>query len=156
MPPVLPPGSRVLVTGANGYLALYIVKNLLEDGYIVRGVVRSLEKEKQLQDIFKSHGDKLELAVVEDMLKVSMIKAFFSRLSFETDDVERRMARLTKSSKTLMQLSTRHLQSTCQLSNQMVSSSSRTKSFITNEFIDYIQPALRMTLGVLESACKSG
>lgn len=37
----LPPGSRVLVTGANGYLASHAVNQLLQKNYIVRGTVRA-------------------------------------------------------------------------------------------------------------------
>ncbi|CDM27381.1 hypothetical protein DTO013E5_8495 [Penicillium roqueforti] len=38
---VIPPGSKVLVTGANGYIASHIVKALLDLGYLVRGTVRT-------------------------------------------------------------------------------------------------------------------
>ncbi|KAL4791075.1 NAD dependent epimerase/dehydratase [Aspergillus venezuelensis] len=37
----LPPGSRILVTGANGYIASHVADKLLGLGYIVRGSVRS-------------------------------------------------------------------------------------------------------------------
>lgn len=37
----LPPGSRVLVTGANGYIASHVVDTLLRLGYLVRGTVRT-------------------------------------------------------------------------------------------------------------------
>ncbi|PNP58948.1 hypothetical protein THARTR1_01196 [Trichoderma harzianum] len=43
MPPseyAIPPGSLVLVTGANGYIASHIVNELLELGFNVRGTVR--------------------------------------------------------------------------------------------------------------------
>lgn len=35
------PGSKVLVTGANGYIASHIIKVLLNLGYLVRGTVRT-------------------------------------------------------------------------------------------------------------------
>ena len=38
----------VLVTGASGYIATWVVKRLLEAGYRVRGTVRSLENEKKV------------------------------------------------------------------------------------------------------------
>ncbi|KAJ5952970.1 uncharacterized protein N7479_011383 [Penicillium vulpinum] len=38
---VVPPGSKVLVTGANGYIASHIIKVLLDLGYLVRGTVRT-------------------------------------------------------------------------------------------------------------------
>ncbi|GES57883.1 NAD dependent epimerase/dehydratase [Aspergillus terreus] len=37
----LPPGSRILVTGANGYLASHVAEQLLTLGYLVRGTVRA-------------------------------------------------------------------------------------------------------------------
>lgn len=37
----LPSGSRVLVTGANGYLASHVVDQLLQQNYAVRGTVRA-------------------------------------------------------------------------------------------------------------------
>jgi nucleoside-diphosphate-sugar epimerase len=38
----------VLVTGASGYIASHIVKQLLEKGYRVRGTVRNLNDEKKV------------------------------------------------------------------------------------------------------------
>jgi nucleoside-diphosphate-sugar epimerase len=38
---VVTPGSKVLVTGANGYIASHIIKVLLGLGYLVRGTVRT-------------------------------------------------------------------------------------------------------------------
>ena len=38
---VLPSGSRILVTGANGYIASHVVDKLLGLGYLVRGTVRA-------------------------------------------------------------------------------------------------------------------
>ena len=38
----------ILVTGASGFLASHIVKQLLEQGYRVKGSVRSLKDEKKL------------------------------------------------------------------------------------------------------------
>jgi nucleoside-diphosphate-sugar epimerase len=67
--PNVPPGSRVLVTGANGYIALWVVQTLLENGYIARGVVRTAEKGKHLKEHFSSYGDKFELAIVPDITK---------------------------------------------------------------------------------------
>ncbi|THH22527.1 hypothetical protein EUX98_g8165 [Antrodiella citrinella] len=60
---------KVLVTGANGYIAFWVVKDLLEAGYEVRGTVRSQSKAKYIQDYFKSYGDKLEIVVVDDITK---------------------------------------------------------------------------------------
>ncbi|KAK7683028.1 hypothetical protein QCA50_013700 [Cerrena zonata] len=61
--------GKVLVSGANGYIAVWIVKFLLEQGFSVRGTVRSEAKTTHLKELFKSYGDKLELVVVEDITK---------------------------------------------------------------------------------------
>jgi len=61
--------GKVLVTGANGYIALWLVRKLLEQGYAVRGTVRSETKAQQLRETFASH-EKLETVVIPDITKV--------------------------------------------------------------------------------------
>jgi nucleoside-diphosphate-sugar epimerase len=65
-------GSKVLVSGANGYLAMWLVRTLLERGFTVRGTVRTEDKGKFMIAYFKSlgYGDKLEVVVVDDIVKV--------------------------------------------------------------------------------------
>jgi nucleoside-diphosphate-sugar epimerase len=63
------PPAKVLVTGANGYLATWVVKKYLEKGYSVRGAVRSLTKSAFLNENFAQYGDRFELVVVEDITK---------------------------------------------------------------------------------------
>ncbi|KAF8877684.1 D-lactaldehyde dehydrogenase [Infundibulicybe gibba] len=67
--PVVQPRDKVLVSGANGFIAIWIVKVLLERGYNVRGTVRSTGKGKYLQDMFAEYGDRLEIVIVEDIVK---------------------------------------------------------------------------------------
>lgn len=64
-------GSLVLVTGANGFIASHTINELLENGYRVRGTLRSLEKAQWLVELFgKRFGDKaFEPVVVSDMVK---------------------------------------------------------------------------------------
>ena len=60
--------SRVLVTGASGYLAMHVVKQLVDSGeYIVRGTVRSLAKETKVKPLkeLSSENDKYPLQLVE-------------------------------------------------------------------------------------------
>jgi nucleoside-diphosphate-sugar epimerase len=68
--PAVNPGSRILVSGANGYIAVWIVRVLLERGFSVRGTVRSESKAGYLRKMFSSYGDKHEVVVVEDITKV--------------------------------------------------------------------------------------
>jgi nucleoside-diphosphate-sugar epimerase len=70
--PTSPAPSKVLVSGANGFIAVWVVKLLLDRGYTVRGTSRSDDKNVHLREIFASHvkEGKLELAVVEDITKV--------------------------------------------------------------------------------------
>ncbi|KAL8595902.1 hypothetical protein ACOMHN_018214 [Nucella lapillus] len=61
----------VLVTGASGYIATHVIKQLQEAGYPVRGTVRSLSEEakvKHLHDLCPEAAHKLEL-VEADLTK---------------------------------------------------------------------------------------
>ena len=61
----------VLVTGASGYIATHVIKQLQEAGYQVRGTVRSLSDEakvKHLNDLCPEAAFKLEL-VEADLTK---------------------------------------------------------------------------------------
>lgn len=62
--------GTVLVTGANGFIALWVVAYLLENGYSVRGTVRTTQKVERVKEVFKRYGSKLEVVVVEDITKV--------------------------------------------------------------------------------------
>ncbi|TCD65711.1 methylglyoxal reductase (NADPH-dependent) gre2 [Steccherinum ochraceum] len=59
--------GKVLVTGSNGYISVWIVKLLLEAGFSVRGTIRTPDKAAYLQKLFASYGDKLEFVVVKDI-----------------------------------------------------------------------------------------
>jgi len=61
--------GKVLVTGANGYIGIWVVQHLLQHGYSVRGTVRSESKAKHIRKTFASYGDKLELVIVPDITK---------------------------------------------------------------------------------------
>jgi nucleoside-diphosphate-sugar epimerase len=69
MPTAQPP-AKVLVSGASGFIAVWVIKVLLDQGYAVRGTVRSIEKGDHLKKIFEKHGDRLELVVVADIAEV--------------------------------------------------------------------------------------
>ena len=47
--------QQVLVTGVSGFIALQTVRDLLEEGFRVRGTVRSLEKADKLREVLREH-----------------------------------------------------------------------------------------------------
>ncbi|KAK7013736.1 D-lactaldehyde dehydrogenase [Favolaschia claudopus] len=61
--------GKVLVSGANGFLAVWVVRAFLENGYAVRGAVRSADKGVHLSKIFKDYGEKFEVVEVPDITK---------------------------------------------------------------------------------------
>ncbi|KAF7794065.1 hypothetical protein EIP86_005195 [Pleurotus ostreatoroseus] len=61
--------GKVLVTGANGYIAAWTVNTLLEQGYSVRGTVRSEAKAVALRQTFSKYSDRLEVIVIDDIAK---------------------------------------------------------------------------------------
>ncbi|KAF8342995.1 D-lactaldehyde dehydrogenase [Cantharellus anzutake] len=68
MPAVQPP-AVVLVTGASGFIAAWIIQRLLEARFNVVGTVRSHDKGKFLQELYKGFGDKFTYAIIEDIAK---------------------------------------------------------------------------------------
>lgn len=59
------PGSRVLVTGVNGYMASHVAKQLLARGFKVRGTVKDLERASWLvKDVFKNHANNNDFELV--------------------------------------------------------------------------------------------
>lgn len=61
MPPEV---SRVLVTGASGFIASHVIHQLLDAGHTVRGTVRSLQDEdkvKAIKNIHPASNERLEL-----------------------------------------------------------------------------------------------
>lgn len=65
------PSPTVLVTGASGFVAIHCIIQLLEQGYRVRGTLRSLAREPELRATlakFSPHGNRLEL-VQADLLQ---------------------------------------------------------------------------------------
>ena len=63
--------GKVLVTGVNGFIAGWVAKALLEQGFSVRGTVRSMDKAGLIRNVLGAYGDRLEFSVVTDITKVS-------------------------------------------------------------------------------------
>ncbi|KAL5521316.1 hypothetical protein ACEPAG_9240 [Sanghuangporus baumii] len=68
MPTISTP-ARVLITGANGFIAAWVVHTLLENGFSVRGTVREESKSTFLRNLHKDDLEKgnLEFIVVPNM-----------------------------------------------------------------------------------------
>ncbi|KAH9941821.1 NAD(P)-binding protein [Epithele typhae] len=66
MPAIQAP-SKVLVTGANGFIAGWIIKDLLTHGFSVRGVIRAEGKGDALRTALTENVEKLEFVVVPDI-----------------------------------------------------------------------------------------
>ncbi|EJT96897.1 NADP-binding protein [Dacryopinax primogenitus] len=64
---IVNPPAKVLVTGANGYIAVWICRILLEKGYSVRGTVRTPSKGDYLKKLFEKEGERFEYVLVEDI-----------------------------------------------------------------------------------------
>jgi nucleoside-diphosphate-sugar epimerase len=63
--PVLPPGSRVLVTGVSGFLGSHIADQLLAGGYLVTGTSRDAAKAAWVQRLFDSKYGEGKFGIVE-------------------------------------------------------------------------------------------
>lgn len=66
--PVPPAGSKVLVTGASGFLAVHVVHEALKAGFQVVGTVRSNGKGDYLKELFEKHyPGKFSYTIAEDL-----------------------------------------------------------------------------------------
>lgn len=64
--------DMILVTGASGYIATHIVKQLLDKGYRVRGTVRSLKNEKKVAPL-RSLSDKAKARFEIELVEADLI-----------------------------------------------------------------------------------
>ncbi|OSD04811.1 NAD-P-binding protein [Trametes coccinea BRFM310] len=69
MPALSNASAKILITGANGFIASWTVKAFLDAGFSVRGTVRSHAKAEHLASMFRSCGDRFAYVVVPDMTK---------------------------------------------------------------------------------------
>ena len=54
----------IVVTGARGFVASYVIRTLLQNGYKVRGTIRSLSKKEKYDFLYKltpNAKDRIEL-----------------------------------------------------------------------------------------------
>lgn len=66
--PVVPQGSKILVTGASGFIAVHVVHEALKAGFEVVGTVRSDDKGDYLTELFsKQYPGKFSYKIAEDL-----------------------------------------------------------------------------------------
>ncbi|PVF97743.1 NAD(P)-binding protein [Serendipita vermifera] len=65
--PAISTSSKVLLTGATGFLGAQTLKYLLENGFFVRIAVRSESKVEFLRSRFHEHQSNFEFVIVEDI-----------------------------------------------------------------------------------------
>lgn len=102
--------GKVLVTGANGFVAVWVAKTLLDAGFSVRGTVRSESKAVHLRTLFASAGDKFEVVIVDDITKVRPFPPLPS--VYLSIDIRYRKAHSTRTSATSTRSRTPHRPST--------------------------------------------
>jgi nucleoside-diphosphate-sugar epimerase len=122
MPTVQPP-AKVLVSGATGYIAVWVVQNLLDRGYAVRGTARSVAKGDFLKKVFASYasGDRFEVVIVVDIAEVSFKLSEARRSFMAFCGLLVRMGHSTRQSKAWMPSNTQRHLSTSMQSILMVS-----------------------------------
>ncbi|CAE6480930.1 unnamed protein product [Rhizoctonia solani] len=81
--PFIQSPAKVLLTGANGYYAVHVIKELLERGYTVVGTVRSSPKGEELVKLFPSHAGKISYAVVPDIVKAGAFDQVIQESNFD-------------------------------------------------------------------------
>ncbi|GME52371.1 uncharacterized protein K452DRAFT_290798 [Neofusicoccum parvum] len=95
--PAIPPGSKVLVTGVNGFIGSHVADQFLKLGYQVRGTARDTERSAWIRELFdRDCGEgKFELVAVPDIAAtgafdqavkgVSAVIHVASNVSFDPD-----------------------------------------------------------------------
>ncbi|KAL0941267.1 nad dependent epimerase [Colletotrichum truncatum] len=70
--------ATVLVTGANGYLALHVIEQVLKRGYNVCGTVRSKKTADKVRTKFPAdYGTRATTATIEDLTKTELFRDVF-------------------------------------------------------------------------------
>lgn len=68
--PTVESGAKVLVSGANGFIAVWVIRALLEAGFSVRGTVRAQEKGVHPKKLFELYKERFEIVLVRDNTEV--------------------------------------------------------------------------------------
>lgn len=73
---VLPQGSLILVTGANGLVGSHVADQFLKHGYNVRGTVRDAKKSAWVARYFETQygTERFELVELQDLTNTEAVK----------------------------------------------------------------------------------
>lgn len=66
--------STILVTGASGFIGSHVIKELLNQSFKVKAVVRSEKKKHLLASVFSEYKELLSFAIVEDICSFSELQ----------------------------------------------------------------------------------
>ncbi|KAJ1301919.1 hypothetical protein OPQ81_000758 [Rhizoctonia solani] len=81
--PFIQAPAKILLTGANGYYAVHVIKDLLDHGYSVVGTVRSESKGEDLVKLFPSYAGKISYAVVPNIVKAGAFDQVIKEGNFD-------------------------------------------------------------------------
>ncbi|KAL7929854.1 hypothetical protein V8C35DRAFT_330981 [Trichoderma chlorosporum] len=73
-----PSEQTLLVTGANGFVALHVIKQALDRGYNVRGTVRSVSTAGKVRCIFADYGNQFTVSIVPALNKKELYAPAFT------------------------------------------------------------------------------
>ena len=62
--------GKILVTGANGFVAMVVIDSLIKHGYSIRAAVRSESKGAYIKQYFGNFDAQVEITVIPDYLEV--------------------------------------------------------------------------------------
>ncbi|KAE8404386.1 hypothetical protein BDV37DRAFT_294032 [Aspergillus pseudonomiae] len=106
------PGSRVLVTGANGFIGSHVVQQLLSLGYVVRGTVRS--QKPWLEELFRSKfgPSSFESVAIPDLSDLDTLSKAMSDVSGASDvsfspNAEEVIPRVVSATETILEAAAR-------------------------------------------------
>lgn len=73
--------DTLLVTGANGYVALHVIKEAIAQGYNVVGTVRSVAAADKIMALFPDLSSQLQIVEVHDITKAENFRKVFEKFA---------------------------------------------------------------------------
>ncbi|KAH8121184.1 NAD(P)-binding protein [Trichoderma asperelloides] len=71
--------DTLLVTGANGFVALHVIKDAITQGYKVVGTVRSIAAAEKIMKVFPHSSSQLQIIEVHDITKANNFEMAFRK-----------------------------------------------------------------------------